>query len=339
MKPKIAFFDVHQLDQATYKTGLSDQFEVVFEENQFTPDSFSVANDATVISVHVTSKVTAELMAKLPQLKHIACRTTGFDNVDLEYAGAHDISVSYVPAYGQDTVAEYAFLLMQAVSRKLIVATRAVVAGEVVPEQLTGHELVGKTLGVIGTGRIGQRAASIGRGYGMNVIGFDPYPNEAAAKEHGFTYATLADLVSSADFITLHAPATPDNNHLLGAAQFAQMKKGVFLVNTARGSLVDTPALIDAVESGIVAGAGLDVLEGEEYLELVPELHLLGTEKLTDEARQVLSIDILQKLPNVIITSHNAYNSAEALERIRQTTISNILAWHTGKPENEVKHK
>ncbi len=336
MKPKAAFFDVHPLDQAVYQEAMAGDFEAIFCDAPLSAENVSLAADAVVLSVHVTSPVTAEFMALMPHLRHIACRTTGFDNVDAAYAKAHDISVSNVPAYGQETVAEYAILLMLAVSRKLMPAAHSVQAREIVPEKLTGHELSGKTLGIIGTGRIGQHVAAIGAGFGMKLLAYDPMPQPEAAKRLGFTYTDLPELLAEADYLTLHAPARPDNRHLLGSDEFAQMKPGVIIVNTARGSLVDTVALIDALHSGKVAGAGLDVLEGEELLDLPSEIHLLGTAKLGDEARQVLGIEVLHTLPNVLITAHNAYNSAEALSRIRTATIDNIMAWHKEKAQNLV---
>ncbi len=337
MKTGIVFYDVHPLDEAAYRAGLSGEFDLTFCESGFSADTASLAADASVISVHVTSPVTAELMAKLPHLQHVACRSTGYDNVDLEYARAHKISVSTVPAYGQETVAEYAMLLMLAVSRKLPQAAQSVQLGVVIPENLTGRDLGGKTLGVIGTGRIGQHVVAIAKGFGMKILAYDPFPQPAVAERLGYEYVELSELLKASDYLTLHAPAIPETHHLLAAPQFELMKPGVIIVNTARGSLIDTPALITALDSGKVAGAGLDVMEGEEYLHLAPELHLLGSHELGEKARHILGIDILQKMPQVLITSHNAYNSAEALERIRQTTVSNIVSWHEGKPQNEVK--
>jgi D-lactate dehydrogenase len=171
----------------------------------------------------------------------------------------------------------------------------------------------------------------------MTTLGYDAYPNAKAAAELGFKYAGLTELLAASDFISLHAPATPETFHLLGADQFTAMKSGALVVNTARGSLIDTPALIDALHSGKIAGAGLDVLEGEEYEQTEAELNLLHSQQLDDEAKAVLNLDILSRLPNVIVTSHNAYNSAEALERIRQTTIENIKAVQDQKPQNLVR--
>ncbi len=336
MKPRVAFYDVHPIDQAVYQDLMAEDFELIFCDTALSAGNAKLALEAEVLSVHVTSPVTAEFMAAMPKLRHVACRSTGYDNVDLVYAKAHDISVSTVPAYGQETVAEYAFLMMLAVSRKLMPAAHSVQTQEIIPEKLTGHELSGKTLGIIGTGRIGQHVAAIGAGFGMKLLGYDPYPQPEAAARLGFTYTDLPELLAAADYISLHAPGRPDNHHLISTEEFDQMKPGVFIVNTARGSLLDTVALIDALESGKVAGAGLDVLEGEELLNLPSELHLLGTAKLGDEARQVLGIEVLHTMPNVLITSHNAYNSAEALSRIRTITVENIMAWQKEKPQNLV---
>lgn len=336
MKPKAVFFDVHPIDQAVYQEAMAGDFDLIFCDAPLSAGNVSLASGAVILSVHVTSPVTAEFMASMPHLGHVSCRSTGFDNVDAVYAKAHDISVSNVPAYGQETVAEYAILLMLAVSRKLMQAAHSVQAREIVPEKLTGHELSGKTLGIIGTGRIGQHVAAIGAGFGMKLLAYDPMPQPEAAERLGFSYADLPEVLASSDYLTLHAPARSGNRHLLGSDEFDQMKPGVVLVNTARGSLVDTVALIDALGSGKVAGAGLDVLEGEELLNLPAELHLLGTAKLGDEARQVLGIEVLHTLPNVLITAHNAYNSAEALSRIRTATIDNIVAWQKEKAQNLV---
>ncbi len=337
MKPTIVFYDVHPSEQATYESALASDFELVFCEAGFTADTANLAGSAAVISVHVSSKVTASLMEKLPKLHHIACRSTGYDNVDLTYTKTHAITVSNVPAYGQETVAEYTILLMLAVSRKLMLGVQSVQSGAITPETLTGHDLSGKTLGVIGTGRIGQHVIQIARGFGMKIVAYDLYPQAEAATRLNFKYLELNDLLSQADIITLHAPATPETEHLLGTDQFEHIKPGVIVINTARGSLIDTPALIEALGSGKVAGAGLDVLEGEEYLQLAPEISLLSSQSLGEKAQQILGLDILQKMRNVLITSHNAYNSAEALERIRQTAIQNIISWHAEKLQNEVK--
>jgi D-lactate dehydrogenase len=333
MKQKVAFFDARPVDEKVFTAAFANDMQLTFSPQPVSEATIQAAAGAAILSVHVTSQVTKSIMASLPDLKHIACRTTGFDNIDLQYAQEQGISISTVPAYGQDTVAEYAFLLAQAVSRKLPQALAAASTHRVVPADLTGTELNGKTIGVIGTGRIGQRAAAIGRGFGMEVLAYDPFPNDSAARKYGFIYTSLDDLLMRADVVTLHAPATPENQHMIGPTQFNRLKQGAILVNTARGSLIDTAALVEALQSGRVAGAGLDVVEGEEVLEVGAEVAL----QQGVAARQIEDIARLQKLPNVLITSHNAYNSVEALQRIRQTTIDNIKAWMGGEQQNVVE--
>jgi D-lactate dehydrogenase len=332
---RVAIYDVHPSEEADYRAGLAAPgYELMVTEQGLTPETAAMAAEAEVLSVHVSSPVTAEVMQAMPKLRHVACRSTGFDHVDRDYTAAHQISVSYVPSYGESTVAEYAFLLLMAATRKLMLSAHAVRFGGGDPEKLMGHDLDGKTIGVIGTGRIGRHAIRIARGFGLKVVAFDAYPNEAAARELGFEYHPLEQVLAQADYLTLHAPATPETKHLLSDATLAKVKPGVIIVNTARGSLIDTAALIRALEDGRVGAAALDVLEGEEFLQLSSEVSLLERPQITDEAKEILSIDILHKMPNVLITPHNAFNSAEARARIRATTIGNISGWQGGQPVN-----
>lgn len=319
MKPVVVLYDVHDTDQDQYRTAFGSDARVTVTPDGLSDDTAALAAEAQIIAVHVTSAVTAELMKRMPKLRHVACRSTGFDHVDLAYAGEHGITVSTVPSYGEDTVAEYTFMLLLAISRRLMESAHSMQTGVAKPEELVGHDLNGRTLGVVGTGHIGRHAIQIARGFDMSVVAYDPFPNDQAAKELGFEYLPLDELLARADCISLHAPSTPKTHHLLDTAAFAKMRPGVFIVNTARGTLIDTPALIAALESGKVAGAGLDVLEGEEY---------------SDDAVHAPHLDRLSKLPNVVITTHNAYNSVEALARIRQTSIENIKAALAGSPQN-----
>ncbi len=339
MKPVITFFDAFEADKNFFESHLREQFDLIFVDKGLSADTVDQAAKAQIIAMHVTSPTTAELMAKMPDLKHIACRSTGYDHVDLKYAADHDITVSSVPSYGDQTVAEFAVMLLLSISRRLVPSVEATKAGkDVTPPDLTGHDLGGKTLGVIGTGKIGRKVIGMARGIGMNVVAYDPMPNNDAARDLGYTYVSLDELLGQADAITLHAPALPETEHILNKDTLAKVKSGVIVVNTARGTLIDTPALIDALHSGKVAGAGLDVLEGEEFLQVTPEYALLEANAITDtKYRQVLALDVLAKMPNVVMTNHNAYNSVEALDRIRQTTADNIVAWQSGHAQNLVK--
>jgi D-lactate dehydrogenase len=336
-KTRVVLYDVQSSDTKYFHQAFdAADYDLTLTDQDLTPETAPMAAAADVISARVMSRVTTQIMEGLPNLKHIACRSTGFDHVDREYAAAHDITVSSVPSYGESTVAEYTILLLLAASRRLVQAVDVVRSGRESHLKLTGHDLDGKTLGIIGTGRIGRHAIHIARGFGMKVLAYDAFPQESAAVELGFQYVALDELIAASDAISLHAPATPETFHMLSTEQFARMKQGVIIVNTARGTLIDTPALINALVSGHIGAVGLDVLEGENYLGIDPELHLLEKDDLTAEAKQVIGIHILDRLPNVLITAHNAYNSVEALGRIRDTTVANIAAWRDGHPTNLV---
>jgi D-lactate dehydrogenase len=320
--PTAAIFDAGGDDEAYFREQLGGTFRLVISEDGLIDAAARPAADALVVSVSAGSRVTAGIMGgRLPQARFIACRSTGYDNVDLAYARAHHIAVSNVPVYGDATVAEYAMLLMLAVSRKLRQAMGAVDAGKVVTAELTGRDLQGRT-----------HLAGIARGFGLTVIAADPRPDEAAARAAGFRYVDSAELLATSDIISLHAPAVPQTHHLLDRAAFGTMRRGVVVINTSRGSLIDTPALVEAIEAGVVAGAGLDVLEGEEFLESSNERQLLSSNVVDDRSRQVLALDLLLGMPNVVITDHNAFNTVEALQRIREGTAANIHAWHAGHP-------
>jgi D-lactate dehydrogenase len=331
----IAFFDIRPDEEAFYRSALTGH-TLIMEAGNLSADALGQAQEAEILSVHSSSPVTAEVMDRMPSLKHIACRTTGLDHVDLAYAKKRHIAISTVPAYGVATVAEYAFMLLLALVRRLPEAQAAAKSGRVEAPALMGHDLEGKTLGIIGAGRIGQHAARIARGFGLTVLAYDKFPNETAAKDNGYVYAPLEEVLQRSDYLTLHAPGTPETHHVLRAETLANTKQGVFIVNTGRGALIDTPALLEALTSGQVAGVALDVVEGEEYLKLDSELAALHQKDPGAAADQIAALDALSKVPNVIITTHNAYNTAEALERIRRVTSANILAWVNGRPQNIV---
>jgi len=283
--------------------------------------------DATVISIFVSDQVTAKVMDSMPKLRLIATRSTGFDHIDLEAAKQRGITVVTVPRYGEATVAEYTFALLLSLSRKISAGQQAISTGKVDTTALCGFDLRDKTIGLVGTGKIGLHAALIAKGFGMKVIAYDPYPNEAKAQEIGFEYVPLEALAERSDVISLHAPATPENHHLVDSAFLKRVKSSAVLINTARGELVDTGALLERLQAGAIAGAGLDVLEYEA--------HLHGT--VDEEDPGVQTVRALQGLPNVILTPHNAFNTHEAVDRIRQTTAQNIIDFYKGTTPNKVE--
>jgi len=297
------------------------------EEAQFTaalpdvPISFhpagtacaAIPGDTTLLSVFIHTAVRAADMARLPHLRLIATRSTGYDHIDLEYCRAHGIVVCNVPAYGERTVAEYAMALLLATSRLLIPSTvrlqrdfRSDVVG------LRGIDLYGKTIGIVGTGRIGRNFGRMCTGFGVDLLAYDVHPDQSWAAEVKATYVGLEDLYRQSDIISFHAPLTPQTHHLFGMEALSHIKHGVIIINTSRGALIANEALLAGLDSGQIRAAGLDV---EEYE------HLIGTVTRTPEAH--LLKDIIAH-PHVIASAHNAFNSHEALDRIITTTIDTI---------------
>lgn len=334
----IVFYDSTELDKEQLTKALQPTDH--YWEYQDGKISLETCNpNAEIISVFTTSTVTREMIESMPKLTLISCRSTGFNNIDLKAAAEHNVTVTNVPKYGDSTVAEYAFALLLALTRKIQEVLETENERLVMPE-LTGQDLLNKTFGVIGTGNIGRRAIEIGKGFAMNVIAYDKYPNEEMAKEIGFRYADLDELLQQSDFISLHLPYTRETHHLLNANRLKKMKRGAIVVNTGRGALVDSNALIDLLDSGHLGGAALDVLEGEELLKYEEETALLRNKESSGEMlRHSVEISALKKMPNVIISPHNAFNTVEAIGRINQTAVDNIISFYNGDVPNRVTVK
>lgn len=288
-----------------------------------------------ILSVFVDSKITEAVIDALPKLTHIALRSTGFDHVAVAYAQSKGISISYVPHYGSQTVAEHTFALILELSRKvsgmysLLRAT-----GRVSVEDHEGFDLNGKTIGVIGTGAIGRRVCEIAHGFHMKIMAYDPHPNPEL--EQMLTYGSLTEVLGQSDFITLHIPLFPETHHLINETTLAQTKTGSYIINTARGSLIDTVALIHSLKSGHTAGAGLDVYEGEEFLR--DELKLIDSaqEHSMQVWRAFAAEHELLDMPNVVMTPHMAFNTKEAKREITVTTMENIKNYLAGKDFHSV---
>jgi len=310
--------------------------ELVFLEEPVTPTSLATVPDAEILSVFVSSPLSKESLLALPQLRCVAARSTGYDHIDLAAAKARGIVVSNVPVYGARTIAEYTFALMLALSRKAYAAyDRLRRDGTTDVKDYEGFDLAGKTLGIVGTGHIGKNVARIAQGFAMRIIAFDPHPDEAFARETGCTYHPLASLVAESDIVTVHVPYLPATHHLIDAALLAKFKTGSFFINTARGAIVDTPALVRALREKHLAGAGLDVLEGER--ELLDETSLLSDEHHDIKEFQVLvAAHVLVDMPHVIVTPHIAFNTKEAKREILMTTCENIKAFVSGTPVHVV---
>ncbi len=320
---KIAFFGVKSWEKETIEKEISklDTFGVgIFSEE--VQDNLELASEYDVISPFIYSRFDEKTLAKLPNLKMVATRSTGTDHIDSAWCKKNGIVVVNVPVYGSNTVAEYAFALLLATTRKIVVAHQSVEEGEFNPEGLTGVDLYGKILGVIGCGKIGQNVIKIARGFGMKVLGVDGYRDPKMEKKTGFKYTDLETCLKMADFVTLHVPAIPETYHMINKKNIKLMKPGSYLINTARGAVVETEAIVWALNNKILAGAGLDVAEEEM---LVDSMSVVMSKKITkDNLQDVLSFHMLRDRDDVVFTPHNAFNTQEAIGRIIETTVENI---------------
>ena len=326
---KIGFFEIRPGDDEFFKKALPND-ELVFSPEALTEQNLPQYADLEVVTSHTGSKINQTIIDGLKNLKLIATRTTGFDHIDTKYAASKNIPVCNVPSYGENTVAEFAFGLIVALARKIPDAiSRTKITHKFDTSNLAGFDLKGKTLGVLGTGHIGSHLISMGKGFEMNVIAFDAFPNEELSEHLGFTYKPLEEVLATADVISVHVPYLPSTHHLINTQNIIKIKKGAILVNTARGAVIETQALVTALEQGILAGAGIDVLENEEAL-------LLKNPEPADPALVALN-QKLMSMPNVYVTPHLAFDSHEALQRILQTTVENIQALQQGAPKNLIK--
>lgn len=331
---KIAFFEIKDSDQEFFRQRLSGRCEMVFISDKLSVDNVGQIHDVSGIVVFIYSHIDSQILDKLPQLKFIATMSTGVDHIDLEACKAKNILVSNIPSYGENTVAEHAFALILAISRRLVESFERVKRGEFSPEGLSGFDLKGKTIGVIGVGNIGKHVVRMARGFEMNVIAYKRTPDPKLAEELGFSFVDLDVLFSQSDIISLHIPYSQDAHHFLNDERFSKMKDGVIIINTARGGLIDTSALLKALESYKVSWAGLDVLEEEPLLR--EEMELLSKEFDREALLRALENHMLLRHPRVVVTPHNAFNSKEALERIMKTTEENIIAFLNGSSINIV---
>lgn len=320
---KIAFFQIEDWEIDHIKEQLSGH-ELFFTKEKLSAESLPEQRDFEVVSVFVGSKVDHEVLAALPNLKLVTTRSTGFDHIDLSMTQNMNIATGYVPGYGDNTVAEFAFGLILALSRKIYESVdRLRETGFYSYVGLRGFDLQGKTIGVVGTGRIGQHSIRIAKGFGMRVVAYDAFPKPELAAELGFEYIAFDELLGQSDVITLHVPYLPTTHHLINMQNIEKIKKGALLINTARGAVVETDALVKALSDGILGGAGLDVLEEEGALADEKMLVLYGHPE-EHNLKTILENHVLIDMPNVLVTPHNAFNTQEALQRILDTDICNI---------------
>jgi len=330
---KLAVFEIEDWERDSFERLASGQ-EVRFLSEPLTAGNAASYSDADIVSTFIYSELGEETLSRFRGLKLIATRSTGYDHVNTSYCAEHGIRVANVPAYGDNTVAEHVFGLLLAISHNLIEAVERTRRGDFSIQGLRGFDLKGKTLGVLGTGSIGRHVIEMAKGFHMEVMAYDLYPREELARSMGFRYVALEEALRRSDIITLHVPSTPETHNFLSDREFAMMKKGVVVINTARGDLVDVQALLRAITTGKVAAAGLDVLPEEPTIR--EEAELLRSIAQKKPLDVLLAGHILLRLKNVIITPHSAFDTKEAVQRILDTSLENIAAFLRGEPKNLV---
>ncbi len=308
-----------------------------FSKETLSSENAQEIKDFDIISIFIYSKIDEQTIQKIPQLKLIATRSTGFDHINLQASKEHGVTVCNVPSYGENTVAEHTFALILSLSRNLWKSYFKRFEHDFSIEGLKGFDLKDKTIGVIGTGQIGLHVIRIAKGFGMKVLAYDVRQNRLLSEVLGFEYTSLENLLHRSDIITLHVPYMKATHHLMNKDTFKLVKRGAILINTSRGAIVETEALIDALDNKILVGAGLDVIEGEELIK--EEKQLLHEPKNVEALTNFVRDHVLLDKENVVFTPHIAFYSQEALERILDTTAENIAAFISGNPQNVVSSK
>lgn len=319
---RVAVFSTKPYDEASLRKANGDAHELVFLEPRLNPRTAALADGCEAVCAFVNDDLGAETLAALAErgVRFVALRSAGFNHVDLRAAGELRIAVARVPDYSPYAVAEHCAALILALNRKTHRAYNRVREHNFALTGLLGFDLHGRTVGVVGTGKIGVCFTRIMAGFGCRVLAFDPFPSEAAVAA-GAEYVSLGELLAASDIVSLHCPLTPETFHLIDRERIASMRPGVMLVNTSRGALVDTAAVIEGLKSGRIGHLGLDVYEEEAALFF---------EDLSD---QVIGDDVFDRLsafPNVLITGHQAFFTAEAIEAIAATTLGNLTAFASG---------
>lgn len=327
---KVAFFDAKSYDEVSFnKTNADYGFDIHYYQEHLNLKTVPLAKGADVVCIFVNAECNAAVIDELIKngVKLIALRCAGFNNVDLKAAKGR-IKVVRVPAYSPHAVAEYAVSLMLALNRKIFRAVNRTREGNFALKGLMGFDMYGKTAGIVGMGRIAKELIKILHGFGMEVLAYDLYPDMEFAKQYDVQMVSLDELYAESDIISLHCPLTPETTFLINAQSIAKMKPGVMIINTGRGKLINTEELIEGLRTKRVGSAGLDVYEEEKnYF-------------YEDRSDKIIDDDVLARLlmmPNVVLTSHQAFFTVEAMHNIALTTLESIKEFGEGKPlTNEV---
>ncbi len=321
----IAFFDTKSYDKESFIKYSGDEYNFRFFENKLNMDTVSMAACCDAVCIFVNDTVDKYVIEQLEKygVGLILLRCAGYNNVDLKYARGR-VRVARVPAYSPYAIAEHSIGMILMLNRKLHRAYIRTRDHNFSLEGLIGFDLKDKTVGIIGTGKIGRCFAEVCNGFGMNIIGYDPYENENFCGK----YVTLDELLFRSDIISLHCPLTKENKNIINKETISKCKDGVFIINTSRGQLIDTGSLIEGIKSGKVGAAGLDVYEEETEIFF---------EDYSDEIIKDDTLSTLISMPNVIVTSHQAFLTREALSTIAETTVKNLNDYfHNRDLENEI---
>ena len=329
---KIAFFDTHSYDKKSFvEANKAFNYEIDFRDYKLNENTALTAQGYDVVCVFVNDVVNAEVIKTLSDcgVKLIALRCAGFNNVDLKAAATAGIKVVRVPAYSPYAVAEHGVALLMSLTRHIPQAYLRTKTANFNIEGLTGRDLYGLTAGILGTGKIGRIMADILMGFGMKIIAYDPFPNEQWAKEKNIEYVGLDEIFQRSDVLSLHCPLTEETKHVVNHDRMKMMKHDAVIINTGRGALIDSKALVHALKHGHIGGIGMDVYEEEsKYF-------------FSDWSTDIMTDDTLARLltfPNVIITGHQAFLTTNALKNLAETTLENIKAFAAGAElVNEVK--
>ncbi|WP_215226405.1 2-hydroxyacid dehydrogenase [Echinicola shivajiensis] len=327
---KVSVFSAHKFEQSYLKAAIPNH-KLLLIDARLTVNTVGLAEGCDAVSIFVSDDASAPVLEKLSQLgvKYLALRSAGFNHVDLKKAEELGIKVARVPEYSPAAIAEHTVALMLALNRKLPRAHHRIRDLNFSLDGLVGFDMEGKTVGVVGTGKIGSKVAAILKGFGCRILAYDPYINESLVEKYGVKYVDFKELCQSSHIISLHLPLSPESRYMVNKESISTMKKGVMLINTSRGALVNTLDVIEGLKSGQIGAMGMDVYEEEEDL------------FFEDHSEDILQDDVIARLltfQNVLITSHQAFLTTEALEKIAEVTAFNLDCWDRNKPSpNELK--
>lgn len=324
---KTFVYSTHTYEKIYLEEAQNNLVKLTLSSKSLNMATVNLCKGYTAISIFTTDLVTAPILEQLHEngVRFIALRSVGYDHVSLEKASELNIKVANVPHYSPNAIAEHAVLLILSLVRKLKIGQQLMGQNDFRLDQLIGFDLKGKTIGIIGTGLIGSTFAAILHGFGCKILAYDIQENQKLKEETGISYTSLENICEKSDVISIHCPLNNATQHLFNAHLFEQMKNNVIIINTARGGIINTKDLLDALKTGKIGAAGLDVYEHEKAIFFEKR----QDSKLTDQL-----FETLRKQPNVLITCHQAFLTKEALQEIAKTTINNLVEWSENSNSN-----